>query len=82
MRDAGVRSPDFIVIGNGRAVVIEVDGPHHYGRTRKADDEDRDRHWERCGIRAVRITHESTQHSDALKDRPREDFSCHLLRRG
>jgi hypothetical protein len=29
-------------------VVIEVDGSHHYGRTRKADDEDRDRHWIRC----------------------------------
>jgi hypothetical protein len=30
LRDSGVRAPDFVVIGNGRAVVIEVDGPHHY----------------------------------------------------
>lgn len=46
-RDGGVRTPDFVVLGNGRAAIIEVDGPHHYGRTRKADDAARDRHWER-----------------------------------
>jgi hypothetical protein len=82
MRDAGVRSPDFMVIGNGRAVVIEVDGPHHRGRTRKADDADRDRHWERCGVRTVRIAHEYTEDRDVLKDRLREDFNRHLLNRG
>ena len=32
LRDTAVRTPDFVVIGNGRAVVIEVDGPHHSGR--------------------------------------------------
>ncbi|TMR42217.1 hypothetical protein [Actinomadura geliboluensis] len=58
LRDVGVRSPDLVVIGNGRAVVMEVDGPHHYARTRKADDEDRDRHWLRCGIQTVRIASE------------------------
>jgi hypothetical protein len=26
--------PDFVVIGGGRTVVIEVDGPHHFGATR------------------------------------------------
>ena len=38
LRDAGVRTPDFLVIGNGRALVIEVDGRHHYdaqGRRRR-----------------------------------------------
>ncbi len=25
----GLRSPDLVVVGNGRALVIEVDGPHH-----------------------------------------------------
>ena len=45
LRDVGGRSPDFVVIGNGRAVVVEVDGPHHFGATRKADDHTRDRHW-------------------------------------
>ena len=43
LRDAGVRTPDFVVIGNGRAGIIEVDGPHHFGATRKADDHARDR---------------------------------------
>lgn len=75
LRDAGVRSPDFTVLGNGRAVVIEVDGPHHYGRTRKADDEDRDRHWVRCGIQTIRIAHEHTSDPTSLKDRLREDPS-------
>ena len=27
LRDAGVRTPDFVVVGNGRAAIIEVDGP-------------------------------------------------------
>ena len=61
LRDAGVRTPDFVVLGNGRAVVIEVDGVHHYGTTRKADDADRDRHWDRCGVHTVRI---GTHHTD------------------
>ncbi|WP_184986535.1 hypothetical protein [Sphaerisporangium rubeum] len=74
LRDAGVRSPDFTVLGNGRAVVIEVDGPHHYGRTRKADDEDRDRHWNRCGVRTIRIAHEQTDDPVSLKERLHEDL--------
>lgn len=74
LRDAGVRSPDFTVLGNGRAVIIEVDGPHHYGRTRKADDEDRDRHWMRCGIHTIRIAHEHTSRPAELKERLREDL--------
>jgi tetratricopeptide (TPR) repeat protein len=37
LRDAGVKTPDFLVIGNGRAVVVEVDGRHHYGTTRKSE---------------------------------------------
>ena len=45
LRDTGVRTPDFLVVGNGRAVVIEVDDPSHYRTTRRADDADRDRHW-------------------------------------
>ena len=50
LRDTAVRTPDFVVIGNGRAAVIEVDGPHHSGRNRRADDADRDLHWGRCGV--------------------------------
>jgi very-short-patch-repair endonuclease len=47
-----VRTPDIVVIGNGRADVVEVDGPHHFGVIRKADDHTRDRFWDRsltCG---------------------------------
>ncbi len=77
LRDSGVRAPDFVVIGNGRAVVIEVDGPHHYGRTRKADDANRDRHWGRCGVSTIRITSEQTNDPGSLKALLQED-----LRRG
>ncbi|MGW6505125.1 AbiJ-related protein [Nonomuraea angiospora] len=79
LRDAGVRSPDFTVLGNGRAVVIEVDGPHHYGRTRKADDEDRDRHWSRCGVPTIRIAHEQADDPVSLKERLREDLTRALI---
>lgn len=75
LRDAGVRRADFVIVGNGRAVVIEVDGPHHYGRTRKADDEDRDRHWIRCGVSTIRVGHQHAEDRDALKDRLREDLT-------
>jgi hypothetical protein len=79
LRDAGVRTPDFVVLGNGRAVVVEVDGPHHYGSTRKADDADRDRHWDRCGVHTVRI---GTHHADepaALKELLREELERWLF---
>lgn len=71
LRDAGVRYPDFAVIGNGRAVIIEVDGVHHYAKTRKADDQDRDR----CGVHTIRIPSEHTSNLDSLKDRLREDLN-------
>jgi hypothetical protein len=77
LRDAGVRTRDFVVIGNGRAVIIEVDGPHHFGATRKADDHTRDRHWDRCGVRTIRIPSEHADDPASLKDLLRED-----LRRG
>lgn len=68
LRDAGVRTPDFLVLGNGRAVAIEVDGVHHYGATRKADDADRDRHWSRCGVPTVRIGAHHTDEAEALQE--------------
>jgi len=37
-------TPDFLIIGYGRAVVIEVDGPHHKKRGRYGADVSRDRH--------------------------------------
>jgi hypothetical protein len=80
LRDSGVRAPDFVVIGNGRAVVIEVDGPHHYGRTRKADDATRDRHWRRCGVSTIRITSEHTNDPGSLKALLEEEFRRELWR--
>lgn len=79
LRDAEVRTPDFMVLGNGRAVVVEVDGPHHYGSTRRADDADRDRHWDRCGVHTVRI---GTHHADepvSLKELLREELDRWLF---
>ena len=78
LRDAGVRTPDFVVIGNGRAVVIEVDGPHHFGATRKADDHTRDRHWDRCGVRTIRIPSEHADDPASVKDLLREDLRRRL----
>jgi hypothetical protein len=78
LRDAGVRTPDFVVIGNGRAVVIEVDGPHHFGATRKADDHTRDRHWDRCGVPTIRIPSEHADDPASLKNLLREDLKRRL----
>jgi hypothetical protein len=79
LRDAGVRTPDFVVVSNGRAAIIEVDGPHHYARTRKADDHDRDRHWDRCGVHTIRIASEHTSDPASLKALLREDLKRRLL---
>lgn len=79
LRDAGVRTPDFVVLGNGRAIVIEVDGPHHYGSTRKADDADRDRHWDRCGVHTVRIGAHHTDEPAALMELLREELARWLF---
>ena len=80
LRDTGVRTPDFVVIGNGRAAIIEVDGPHHYGRTRKADDAARDRHWRRCGVPTIRITSEHADDPRSLKALLQEDLRRELWR--
>jgi AbiJ N-terminal domain 3 len=80
LRDTGVRHPDFVVLGNGRAAIIEVDGPHHYGRTRKADDADRDRHWGRCGVPTIRITSELAEDPESLKSILQEDLRRELWR--
>lgn len=79
LRDAGVRTPDFLVLGNGRAVVIEVDGVHHYGVTRRADDADRDRQWSRCGMSTVRIGAHHTDEPVALRELLVEELRRLLL---
>jgi hypothetical protein len=80
MRDTGVRTPDFVVIGNGRAAIVEVDGPHHSGRTRKAHDSDRDRHWGRCGVPTIRIASEHADDPRSLKALLQEDLGRALWR--
>jgi AbiJ N-terminal domain 3 len=81
LRDMGVRTPDLVVIGNGRAVVIEVDGPHHIGRNRRADDADRDLHWKRCGVATIRIASEHADDPKALKGRLKEELRRELRAR-
>jgi very-short-patch-repair endonuclease len=60
-------------------VLIEVDGPHHAAMRRRADDEDRDLHWNRCGIPTIRVGHERARNPEALKERLREDLRRHLF---
>lgn len=78
LRDSGVRTPDFVVVGNGRAAIIEVDGPRHYGTTRRADDHTRDRHWDRCGVHTIRIPSEHANDPASLKELLQEDLKRRL----
>lgn len=51
---------------------------HHFGATRKADDHTRDRHWDRCGVRTIRIPSEHADDPASLKDLLREDLRRRL----
>ncbi len=70
----GLRTPDLVVVGNGRALVIEVDGPHHRSPTRKADDDARDLHWRRCGVHTYRIPLEHLNRPEELVPVLREEM--------
>lgn len=74
LRDAGVKTPDFVVVGNGRAAVIEVDGPHHDGEKAIASDTDRDLHWRRCRVTPVRVPARWVHDRDVLEARLREEL--------
>ncbi|WP_406259364.1 hypothetical protein OH779_40650 [Actinacidiphila glaucinigra] len=71
-------TPDIVVLGNGRAVVFEVDGPHHRDRRRYADDRNRDLQWQRCGIQVVRLPVEDLRQEEHLTNRLKEELSRHL----
>lgn len=71
-------TPDLVVLGNGRALVFEVDGPHHRERRRYADDRNRDLQWHRCGIPVVRLPVEDTADPDLLLTRLTEELKRHL----
>jgi hypothetical protein len=61
IRPGNVWVPDFLLIGNGRAMLIEVDGPHHAKEHRRADDDMRDAQWRRCGVQVRRVPVEYTR---------------------
>jgi len=69
IRAGNVWTPDFLLIGNGRAMLIEVDGPHHSQAQRRADDDMRDAQWRRCGVQVRRVPVEYTraERSDELR---------------
>lgn len=71
-------SPDCMVAGNGRAVIFEVDGPHHRDSRRYVDDRNRDLQWSRCGVQVVRIAVEDLRNADKLKARLKEELVRYL----
>ena len=68
LRDAGVRTPDFLVLGNGRNRHDRDRRRAPLRTTRKADDADRDRHWSRCDVPTLRIGAHHADEPDALRD--------------
>lgn len=73
-------SPDVLILGRGRALIIETDGPHHRSQRRYVDDRNRDLQWQRCGVQVVRLAVEDLQPDDALDTRLREEIVRHLHR--
>lgn len=72
-------SPDVLVIGNGRAIVVEIDSPYHRSHRRRVDDDDRNRHWTRCGVRCLRVSVENIDDTPAEVEQVlREDLSREL----
>ena len=61
IRAGNVWTPDFLLMGNGRAMLIEVDGPQHAKAHRRADDDTRDAQWRRCGVQVRRVPVEYTR---------------------
>jgi len=75
-------SPDVLVLGWGRALIVETDGPHHRSPRRYVDDRNRDLQWQRCGVPVIRLAVEDLQDGDALDTRLREEIVRHLRRTG
>ncbi|ROP37439.1 hypothetical protein [Saccharothrix texasensis] len=71
-------SPDCVVIGNGRALIFEIDGPHHRDGRRYVDDRNRDLQWSRCRVQVVRIAVEDVRDANKLKVRLKEEILRHL----
>jgi hypothetical protein len=73
-------TPDLMVMGRGRALVIETDGPHHRSPRRYVDDRNRDLQWQRCGVPVTRLAVEDLKNDNALEARLREEVIRHLRR--
>lgn len=80
LRTGNTWSPDVLVMGRGRALVIETDGPHHRGARRYVDDRNRDLQWQRCGVPVVRLAVEDLSDDAALETRLNEEILRHLPR--
>ena len=80
LRAGSTWTPDVLIMGRGRALVIETDGPHHGRQHRYVDDRNRDLQWQRCGVQVVRMAVEDLQDDDALATRLREEVRRHLRR--
>jgi hypothetical protein len=82
LRSGHTWSPDVLVTGRGRVLIVEIDGPHHRGPRRYVDDRNRDLQWQRCGVPVVRLAVEDLDDDDALSSRLREELARHLGRDG
>jgi hypothetical protein len=82
LRSGHTWEPDVLVIGRGRALIVETDGPHHRGERRYADDRNRDLQWQRCGVPVVRLAVEDLHDDAVLSSRLREELARHLRRDG
>jgi hypothetical protein len=78
LRTGNTWSPDVLVTGRGRSLVIETDGPHHRGTRRYVDDRNRDLQWQRCGVPVVRLAVEDLHDDAALDARLNEEILRHL----
>jgi hypothetical protein len=82
LRSGNTWSPDVLVTGRGRVLIVETDGPHHRGPRRYVDDRNRDLQWQRCGVPVVRLAVEDLHDDAALKTRLHEEVLRHLRRDG
>jgi hypothetical protein len=82
LREGHTWSPDVLILGRGRALIVETDGPHHRSPLRYVDDRNRDLQWQRCGVPVIRLAVEDLKDGDALDTRLREEIMRHLRRAG
>jgi hypothetical protein len=82
LRSGNTWSPDVLVTGRGRVLIVETDDPQHRGPRRHVDDRNRDLQWQRCGVPVVRLAVEDLHDDTALSTRLQEEVLRHLRRDG